>query len=94
MSGDDHHEQRLEDLREDRYRALGTGTPRCQQPGCEETDPLALTGAHPNILCQEHLSDRDGRNWTQDHHYSGKANSPEKGAIPANDHAVVSAAQS
>ena len=46
------------------------------------TDPLALTGAHPNILCHEHLADPDGRCWTQQHHPSGRANSPDTVPTP------------
>jgi hypothetical protein len=94
MSDNDEYQNRLEDLHEQRYRALGTRTPHCAVPGCTETDPLALTGTHPQIRCQEHLADRDGRSWTQQHHLSGRANSPETVPLPANDHAVVSGFQS
>lgn len=94
MSQQDEFEERLEELREQRYRALGTRTPRCMVEGCTETDPLALTGAYPNIICQEHVADRDRRTWTQQHHPSGRANSPDTVPLPANDHAVASGFQS
>ncbi len=94
MNSDEDYLDRLADLREDRYRALGTRSPRCSVGGCLESDPFALTGAEPKIICQEHLADQLRSSWTQDHHYSGQANSPEKGPIPANDHAVENAMQS
>lgn len=94
MMLEDEYEDRLADLRENRLRALGTRSPRCSVPGCAETDPLALTGAAPKIICQEHLADRQGRRWTQDHHFSGRANAPETGPLPVNDHAVLSGMQS
>jgi hypothetical protein len=94
MTPEERYRDRLEDLREQRYRALGTRTPACVIPGCIETDPFALTGAHPNILCQEHLADRDGRSWIQGHHPSGRGNSPETVLLPGNDHAVASGLQS
>lgn len=31
------------------YQRLGTQEPQCAQ--CDETDPHALTGREPNILC-------------------------------------------
>jgi hypothetical protein len=43
-------EDQLADLREARYRTLGTRTPCCSIEGCGERDPFALTGADPNIL--------------------------------------------
>ena len=94
MNFDDDYEDRLADLREDRYRALGTRSPRCSVDGCLEADPLALTGAWPEITCREHVADRRGCRWTEDHHLSGQANAPETEPLPANDHAVLSAMQS
>lgn len=94
MNPNEDYEDRLADLREDRYRALGTRSPRCSTLGCTETDPIALTGARPNITCHEHLADQMDCRWTQYHHLSGQANSPDTGALPANDHAAVSAMQS
>ena len=90
----DDYDDPLADLREDRYRALGTYAPRCSFPGCGENDPLALTGAHADMACHEHLADELHNSWTQDHHFSGHANSPQKGPLPANDHAVENAMQS
>jgi len=94
MNPNEDYEDGLADLREDRYRALGSRLPRCSVKDCTERDPFALTGAEPSIICQEHLADQLQRAWTQEHHYSGQANSPEKGPIPANDHAVENALQS
>lgn len=76
---------------EERLGALGTRTPRCSHPGCSETDPFALSGVHPQIVCAEHRADRDGRSWTEAHHWQGQANDAEDvSPIPANDHAVLS----
>ena len=94
MNANEEFDDRLADLREERCRALGTYSPRCSTPNCTETDPLALTGAEPNIVCHEHLADQQDRSWTEEHHYSGRASSAEKGPIPADDHAVVSGMQS
>jgi hypothetical protein len=94
MNPNEEHEERLDELREARYRALGTRSPRCSVQGCLETDPLALTGAQSNIVCEEHLADRQDNPWTPDHHCSGRANSPVMVPVPANDHAVVSKVQS
>lgn len=84
----------LEDLRDKRCQALGSYSPCCAAPGCTETDPLALTGADPNILCQEHRADQQGLAWTQKHHPAGQANRPETVPAPGNDHAVLSGMQS
>jgi len=94
MNQDEDYEDRLADLREDRYRALGARSPRCTVDGCLETDPFALTGGWPEIRCREHVAHRRGCRWTEDHHLSGRANAPETGPLPANDHAVMSALQS
>jgi len=75
---------------EERLRLLGTRLPRCSHPGCTETDPFALTGVDPHVLCAEHRADAEGKSWTQGHHVSARANDPQDvRAIPANDHAVV-----
>jgi hypothetical protein len=83
-----------EELREQRFRALGTRTPRCTFPGCTETDPFALTGATPQIVCREHAANAQGRAWTEAHHPAGRTNSPVTVDVSANDHAVLSAVQS
>jgi hypothetical protein len=93
MNTSEGHEGQLDEVREARYRALGTRTPRCSVPGCTETDPFALSGADPNIICQEHVADQLGKSWTQDHHPSGRQNSSETVPVPANDHAPVSEMQ-
>lgn len=45
--------------RERAYRRLGTRTPKCAQ--CPESDPLALTGTHPDIVCYEDGALAQGR---------------------------------
>jgi hypothetical protein len=62
----------------------------CSYPGCKESDPFALTGVNPNILCREHDADRQGRSWIEQHHPDGQSNDPRTVPLPANDHAVVS----
>ncbi len=90
-------EEMLDDRREERtearLRALGVREPRCSQPGCEERDPFALTGSHPNLLCREHAALAHGRPWLEDHHLAGRANDPTTAAIPGNDHALLSEMQ-
>lgn len=90
----DDYEDQVERLREARLRALGTRSPRCIVTGCKETDPFALTGAAPDILCREHRADEQGRSWTEDHHVAGQRNDPLTIPLPANDHGSVSARQS
>lgn len=72
---------------EGRRRVLGTAHPRCVVPGCSETDPRALTGASPAIVCAEHAADRDGRSWLEAHHLAGRRNAPVTVWLPANWHA-------
>ena len=74
---------------EARRRALGTADPRCSVPGCRETDPRALTGAHPAILCAEHRAELDGRRPTEEHHVAGRHNSSATVQLPGNRHAVL-----
>jgi hypothetical protein len=93
MSSHDSFDDRREELLEARLRRLGTRTPACRVPGCRETDPFALTGVDPNILCREHDADRRGVNWIEQHHPAGRRNSPLKVPLCANDHAVLTAEQ-
>jgi hypothetical protein len=93
MSGFAEEYEALEERRALRYRALGTRTPRCTVEECGETDPVALTGVHPNIVCREHLADALGESWTQDHHPPGKQNDPMTVPVPSNDHGLVSELQ-
>ena len=74
---------------EARRRALGTADPRCSVPGCRETDPRALTGAHPALLCAEHRAELDGRRPTEAHHVAGRHNSSATVELPGNRHAVL-----
>jgi hypothetical protein len=83
----------LYDQLEERYVVLGTRTPRCAVPGCTETDPLALTGIAPAILCYEHRQLADGKAWVEQDHRSGQHNHPATVGIPANDHRILSAMQ-
>src|SRR2546428_14120301 len=77
---------------EEKLRQLGTRTPRCSVPDCEETDPFAFTGVHPNILCREHLADAQGRSWLEQHPPPAKSNLDEQPSAPPNDHRALSAA--
>jgi hypothetical protein len=89
----DTYKERVEDLRETRLRALGTRSPECSIGACQETDPFALTGVHPDILCSEHDADAQGRSWIEDHHVAGRQNDPTTVPLPANDHSAVTARQ-
>jgi hypothetical protein len=42
-----------EDRLEERLRQLGTDSPECSDPHCDERNPFALTGVDPDILCYE-----------------------------------------
>lgn len=90
---EDSDREKIEDRREERRRALGTRVPRCTQPGCDESEPLALTGTHPDILCYEHDALCKGRPWLEAHHPSGRANDETTVQIPGNDHRVLSESQ-
>lgn len=70
--------------REQAYERSGTRTPRCQS--CPETDPIVLTGKHPQIICYRCMAIRDGKKATEDHHIGGQHNDPFTVPIPANDH--------
>src|SRR4051794_18097125 len=78
------------DRLEERFRELGTRTPRCGDEGCGETHPFLLTGTAPEISCYEHALDR----WTEDQHWFSQHNDPLKSPIPANDHRYLSELQS
>jgi hypothetical protein len=87
---EENHDDALAERREQRLRALGTRSPRCSVAGCDETDPFALTGVDPDILCREHLTDTQGRSWTEEHHPAGQYNDPTTVSAPANDHGALS----
>lgn len=78
------HGNDAERRREQAYERLGTRTPRCWN--CPETDPFALTGTYPNIICYQCRAIRDGKPPTEDHHLGGTRNHPFTVPIPANDH--------
>lgn len=82
------------DRLEAKHATLGTRTPRCKVDGCEETDPFALIGAHPELYCAMHAADFAGDRWFEDHHTRGRANDPDDTVpIPINDHKVLSSYQ-
>jgi hypothetical protein len=81
-------------LLEEQYRRLGTRTPRCIEPACEESNPFAFTGAHPNLWCYEHALIRAGRGWLEDHHGKGHRNDAfDIVELPGNDHRVLNGRQ-
>ncbi len=79
--------------REARLRQLGTREPRCTRPDCTETNPFALTGAEPSIVCYECQATKRGRAFHEVHHTSGRDNDAETVGVPGNDHRVLSAEQ-
>ncbi len=79
---------------EERYQQLGTRSPCCSVPGCPETDPFALSGVHPSLVCAEHRADRTGSCWIEGHHVRGRHSDPADVVdVPANDHACLSELQ-
>jgi hypothetical protein len=89
ISGD----QQDSDLEDHHLVRLGTRNPRCTIEGCGETDPRALTGTDPNIVCYEHRQLADAKTWVEQDHRPGQHNHPATTAIPANDHRILSAMQ-
>jgi hypothetical protein len=79
-----------EDWLDDHYIRLGTRTPRCVVDGCDETDPRALTGTDPFIVCYEHERLAAGRSWTEADHRAGRYNWADTVDVPGNDHRVLS----
>lgn len=78
---------------EARRRVLGAADPRCAVPGCDETDPRALIGAYPRVLCAEHQADAEGDAWLEGHHVAGRHNDPTEVWLPANWHAIMTSEQ-
>ncbi len=75
-----------------RRRQLGAWEPSCRS--CGESDPLALSGLHPEIHCYECLAMEQGRSPVEGHHVAGRANDSSTVVdLPGNDHRVASAAQ-
>ncbi len=92
MSLDD--DERWDERVEDRYVKLGTRNPSCSVPGCDETNPFALTGTMPGIICYEHQAIAKGRTWLEAHHCAGRHNDPtDTVLIPGNDHRSLSTRQ-
>lgn len=78
------------DRLEARLAVLGTRTPKCSVEACDESNPFALTGVHPDLICVEHAAARDGRSTVEESHTAGRANLPEDTvAIPGNDHSAL-----
>src|SRR5215831_20506000 len=69
--------------REAAYRRLGTRQPKCQY--CSETDPLALQGVAPDLLCAECAARQAGCSPAEKHHLAWQHNDPTKTPIPGND---------
>jgi hypothetical protein len=68
---------------------LGTRTPACSAPACNETDPLALTGRAPDLRCYECDRLARGKPWVEQQHPAGQHNHSATVPIPGNDHRVV-----
>jgi hypothetical protein len=73
------------------FERLGTRQPRCQY--CNESNPFALQGIYPDIVCYECAAKQAGRAWTEDHHPAGRRNDSFAVKIPGNDHRVLSVMQ-
>jgi len=84
---------RREEQFDQRLRALGTHTPQCSVGGCDESDPFALTGADPKVVCREHVAELGGRRRVEDHHVAARGNDPMTVPLLANDHGAASAHQ-
>src|SRR5438094_10620907 len=82
-----------EELLEDRLRALGVRDPSCSRADCNETNPFALIGSHPVILCYEHDAEKRDRSWLESHEPPGRANDPDGRPFPGNEHRILSARQ-
>jgi hypothetical protein len=73
---------------EQAYERLGTRDPRCSLAGCKETDPFALTGTDPDIVCLAHEATGRGVTAIQLQHPQGRHNARDTAPMPVNDHAV------
>src|SRR4051794_29597977 len=80
--------QSKEIRQEQAFRRLGTRKPSCRE--CNETNPIALTGTHPNILCYECQAKQQKRSSTELHHFAGRHNDSIVVSIPGNDHRILS----
>ncbi len=81
----------VEKQRERARQQFGTRDPKCAR--CDERDPLALTGTHPDVLCKEHRLLAQGASAVEEHHVAGQRNSPFVVKLPANEHQILSASQ-
>ena len=73
--------------REDKLECLGRRQPKCLY--CPESDPFALHGVHPDIVCYECSAEQAGRAWIEDHHPAGRRNDSFTIPIPGNDHRLL-----
>jgi hypothetical protein len=74
--------------REKQLRRLSARTPECVK--CGESDPSALTGVAPEIICYECQAKASERSPIERHHPAGRNNDPFTIPIPGNDHRVLS----
>jgi hypothetical protein len=74
--------------REKQLRRLRARTPECTK--CGESDPSALTGVAPEIICYECQAKASNRSPIERHHPAGRNNDPFTVPIPGNDHRILS----
>ncbi len=70
------------------FRRLGTRTPRCTPPECDERDPAAFTGVYPDNVCYEHEHVMRGISEWEGQHPPGKSNDAVTISTRGNDHRV------
>jgi hypothetical protein len=73
---------------EKQLQRLGNRKPQCKL--CGESDPAALTGTTPNIVCYECQTKKSGKSTIEQHHPAGRNNDSFTVPIPANDHRILS----
>lgn len=80
--------QQSEIRRENQLRRLGTRTPECVK--CGESNPSALTGVSPEIICYESQAKASNRTPIERHHPAGRNNDPFTIPMPGNEHRILS----
>lgn len=80
-----------EKSREKHFQRLGTRKPICST--CEESEPSALTGYAPDIVCYECQAKAHKKSLVESHHPSGRQNDSFTIPIPGNDHRVLTEKQ-
>jgi hypothetical protein len=81
-----HSQRRLR--AEKNLRRLGTRNPQCKN--CDEKEPAALTGSHPDILCYEDRAKVAGRPIIEAHRFAGQHNDKTTIPILGNEHRILS----